>query len=64
MSREHHSAEHVPIVFNAFPGNHDIGLGPPCKAAAIDRFRAAFGALNYDFSIANFTFVVRTKLTG
>lgn len=52
---------HCPL-FTAIPGNHDIGLGPPCKAAAIDRFRAAFGALNYDFSIANFTFVVRTKL--
>lgn len=56
--------EELAHCVNAIPGNHDIGLGPPCKAAAIDRFRAAFGALNYDFSIANFTFVVRTKLTG
>ena len=39
-------------------GNHDVGLGHFCNTAAYGRFRKAFGPVNYDVTIANFSFVV------
>ena len=42
-------------------GNHDIGLGPSCSPAAYARYRQSFGPVNYDVTIANFSFVVMSS---